>query len=675
MQHSVNFLEQLEPESQQRQHQARRAASVAIGVAAVFVIALTAWAAIVSGRVIAAAFDGRDALLAAKEAAEELDFERAGEQLAKAKTYFSQAQSGLKDLRPVTLLPWIGTQLSAAEDLATVGVDLIDVLEEIVDLGSELLRLSGLTEDMVEDIREGFDVSLSYDELSPETKRAVLQRLSGAGPDFAAMVAKIDLAVARLDALPQNELVSPIADALGPLRAQLGSARDSLDTLSIAAVILPEFGGLGKPSNILLLFTNNTELRPSAGFIGTYGIMVVSDGEIVELATRDVYHLDQAADPYSFAEPPVPLKRYNATNEWFFRDSNWSPDFAVASQDALGLYTKEVLALPADAREALQPLPVSIDAVVALTPTFASDILRITGPVTVGGQTFTAENIADTLEYQVEFGFAESGLPATQRKEILADLVNETKAKLFDLPLMDWERVIEAMSRNVDAKQLVLYSADQETQEVLTQAGWAGRATSETADTLLVVDANLASLKTDPEVLRTIDYAIDRSADGYVGRVTITYTHQGAFDWKTTRYRTYTRVYVPAGSTLLSSSGALRDDKLKNPSGAAGEVDVGSELGFTVFGAFTSIEPGETRELAFEYLLPASVTEAIENGRYDLTVLKQIGAAEHGLTLDLDFDKKVATAAPAELEHFWGDDVYSGAFGLESDVVVDVELE
>jgi hypothetical protein len=39
-----------------------------------------------------------------------------------------------------------------------------------------------------------------------------------------------------------------------------------------------------------------------------------------------------------------------------------------------------------------------------------------------------------------------------------------------------------------------------------------------------------------------------------------------------------------------------------------GQVDVMRDLGKTVFGAFWSIEPGETRQLTFKYRLPARVT-------------------------------------------------------------------
>ena len=150
--------------------------------------------------------------------------------------------------------------------------------------------------------------------------------------------------------------------------------------------------------------------------------------------------------------------------------------------------------------------------------------------------------------------------------------------------------------------------------------------------------------------------------------------HQGEFDWKTSRYRTYTRIYVPLGSELISSEGSLANDKLKNPDLNPGTVDVTEELDLTVFGTFTSIEPGETRTLSFEYQLPDSVTEAIDQDLYQLEVIKQIGAADHNLNLEFDFDKTIKAAYPGEEPDQFGDDLYRLSTKLDQDMQVTIEL-
>ena len=187
------------------------------------------------------------------------------------------------------------------------------------------------------------------------------------------------------------------------------------------------------------------------------------------------------------------------------------------------------------------------------------------------------------------------------------------------------------------------------------------------ADSLMVVDANLASLKTDIVVDRSIVYTLSPASDGYVAKVTIKYKNRGGFSWKTTRYRNYVRVFVPAGSELVASSGAMLNDKILDPQRLPSQIDVIDELGRRSFGAFVSVEPGETRQLEISYRLPALVATRIKLGSYSLYVQKQPGLVAVPLTIDLDFGKKVTVASPPELPARFGDNKYSFSTDLRLD--------
>jgi len=405
---------------------------------------------------------------------------------------------------------------------------------------------------------------------------------------------------------------------------------------------------------------NNAELRPGGGFIGNYGIATVNRGAIESVKTADVYALDHLAESQKEAAP-FPFQQYNATPYWFFRDANWSPDFSVSAGKLISKFKEESSVIPLPVRSTI-PNADSLDGVIAFTPTFASQLLKMVGPITVSGQTFTAENIADKLEYQVEYAYAKQGIPETQRKEIIGDLMDEVVKKLSAMPISNWETVLSLMQDAFKNRQFFVYHTQADTEEVLTRAGWSGRYLPKTPDVQLVVDANLASLKTDPVVDRTISYQIVKEKNGErIGRTSITYHHTGTFDWKTSKYRTYTRVYVPSGSTLISLNGAM------NAKGDVGSADVSSELGMTVFGAFIIIDPGQTKTLTFDYKLSDTVRSAIAKNTYALTVFKQNGAKNHALTLDLDFGKNVARAIPAEDAKEWGDTHYKMTTVLDQD--------
>jgi len=681
MPHDLNFLEHEEQASQLSPRKRRHIRSILIGLLIVFI----GWIVVVSiatGQVIASAFDGRDALLLARDAAIDLQFEEASGHLQDAETSFAKAKKGFFYLRPLRVVPWLGSQIRAAEAIVVSGQSVIDALGDVLDLGGELIRLSGLSEADIRLIMEGLSPTVTFDDLSSETKLAILMRLNRSASDLELTEAKIAIARAELSRINRDAVIAPVLGALEPVEERLAELQETIHILSIAAHLLPEFVGIGEEKTHLILFMNNAELRPGGGFIGTYGILNMENGDIQSLDTTDVYSLDRAAEPFIDVQPPAALSRYNATSIWFFRDSNWSPDFAISAGSVLGAYEREVRAIsesqvPPDAEVAGIVTP-QFDGVIGFTPDWAADLLEITGPLTAGGQTFDAQNVFDKLEYQVEFGYVGQGIPETQRKEILAQLVDEMKSALFSLPISEWVHVLQATEAAIENKQFVLFNTDEDAQSVIQRVGWGGVIEPKTSDKIMLVDANLAALKTDPAVERHLTYEIERNDSGeYIGRVTVVYNHTGIFDWKTTRYRTYTRLYVPEGSELLGVQGSLLNDRTQNPTGAAGPVDTEHDLaqaGFVTFGTFTSVEPGQSQTLVFEFALAESVERAIRSNDYALSFFKQIGAGNHSLTLDLDFDKNVSSATPSEDPNEWGDDRYLLNTKLDQDLEMMIEF-
>jgi|GEM_PF-5858992 len=81
---------------------------------------------------------------------------------------------------------------------------------------------------------------------------------------------------------------------------------------------------------------------------------------------------------------------------------------------------------------------------------------------------------------------------------------------------------------------------------VLASQNWDGHVEQDPSrNDFLLVDANLASLKTDPAVFRTTDYRISEQSDGSMQvHITRTYENTGKLNWKTTRYRTHSPGYT-----------------------------------------------------------------------------------------------------------------------------------
>jgi hypothetical protein len=643
----------------------RIAVAVGIGVllvaGALAAVTVPFW--LIGERVYAHASNGRDALLDAQRAAEGLDLDRAIERSRFAQAEFGIAKEHLVKLEPLIALPYLGPNLHAADRLLVTGSRTASAVEDVLLSVRDILGVVGEVE-ALPGLLSGHlpDASTLFRDLTPERKRAMLAAFATSAPRMKDAVGKIDEALVAIDDVAAEDVSPAFTAPLLPMRAKLAELRSSLEKALPYVEVLPSALGYPNGKYYLLFFQNNTELRPSGGFLGVYGLVRVQDAELVSVTTNDVYALDGPSESAPRPAPPEPIRRYIGIDKWYLRDANWSPDFGVSAALMEQFFAEESAVVYGAAN-----VP-AIHGIVAITPKVAEDVLRLVGPVTVEGKTFTPENVVDQLEFEVERGFAQQGVPFHERKAIVGVLVREIIDRLSALSFGELLGALDIVERNLEEEHILLAAKDPAAQALIRENGWGGRLKPATGDYVMVVDANLASLKSDPAVHRTIAYSVEPGPDGsYLGKVAITYDHRGRFDWKTTRYRTYTRLYVPDGAQFLGASGALVNDRLKDPAQRPGEVDVGKELGKTVFGAFTSIEPGQKRTLEFRYKLPSYVVQSIRAGEYALDVEKQPGTLGHGLTLDLDFGKTLASAEPPEERAEWGD----GRYRVRTDLRID----
>jgi hypothetical protein len=150
------------------------------------------------------------------------------------------------------------------------------------------------------------------------------------------------------------------------------------------------------------------------------------------------------------------------------------------------------------------------------------------------------------------------------------------------------------------------------------------------------VDANLASLKTDHIMERDLSYTVSPAEGGeFVAVASMEYRHPGTFDWRTSRYKTYARVFVPKGATLIE--GWVEERGVKRIIEDV-VIEQHEEMDKTSFGDFVVIEPGREQRVSFKYTIASDIVHNINTEKqYQLVTQKQIGLDGVGLTLDLDF--------------------------------------
>jgi len=643
-----------------------RARSVLIALALVFFVAamLLLPFGLIARRVYDQAMSGKNDILAAEQAVESLDVDMAIRLVDSAADKFSTSRSELEKLRFLSFLPYVDERVQAADGLLHTGSAAAEALRQTLgavrDIFSVVRDVEGLNGTLSSVLP---DASMLFKDMTPDQKRRILAGLASGAPRIRAAVDQVDAAILSFDGLPQSPTVISLKAKIGPLRGKLATLRGKLVSILPAADILPGVLGYPDAKNYLLIFQNDTELRPTGGFLSMVGELTVRDAELAGTDLNDVYALDGPSEATVRPAPPAPIRKYIVIDKWYLRDANWSPDFTVAAGTIGKFYQEEYAAAHSGAAAP------RIDGIIVVTPELATDILRVTGPITIDNKyKFDAANLVDELEFQVEKGFITAGIPFDQRKEIVGKLFREMISRVTSFSLAQLVGLVGDIHKNLAEGDILLWSQDQSLQKIILDNDWGGRLRDPRGDYLAVIDANLASLKTDPVVSRSIRYSLAPDGKGwFAGKAAVTYENRGKFTWKTTRYRTYTRVYVPDGTELLGVSGAMENDKLKDPAGHPGRADVGDELGRRYFGAFISIEPGEKKTLEFSFKLAPSVVKMIDGGAYLLDVDKQAGTSGRGLTLDLDFGKNLTAAEPAENTREFGDTKYRFSTDLDID--------
>jgi len=594
------------------------------------------------------------------------EFKEAANLISQSNSEFSQAKGLLDKIVILRQVPYLGRQLKAVDQVLVASIKLTDSGQKVVLLIDEIVAPLK-------------NESISYATITAAQKKEILNKIVQSEGLLNEVKQEIDDAQAAIDLIPQEGLVRPLSEGIAPLKENLPKVKSLIDQSLPMLKVIPKVVGFDQAKSYLFLLQNNSELRPTGGFIGTYGILKLQDGEIKVFDTDNVYNLDRSTQSIIKEPSPLPIAKYLEQKDWALRDINWAPDFPTTAQKALAMYKKENLTL-LDLKKSGQkiigekgveivdaiPYQEDLYGTIAMTPEILGALLKLTGPLVAGEMVFTDTNYQDQLELMVGKLYQELNIPIAERKSIIKKLADQIEIKLLTLPLSRWPEVLDIGFQALAQKQVLLYVNDPELEKLVLERGWGGEIKDTNNDYLAVFDSNMASLKTDQYVNRTIDYSLKWQNNDLVGTVKITYKNNADFTWKSTRLRTYTRVYVPLGSELVSSSGAMENDKIKDPAKTPGQVEVAQEFNKTYFGAFIAIEPHETGVLSFEYKLPQRIKEQINKGGYNLLVQKQPGVMPN-LTLDLKFDKNIKSATPPEEQKEWFNTAYNYSTPLNTD--------
>ncbi len=450
---------------------------------------------------------------------------------------------------------------------------------------------------------------------------------------------------------------------------KIDTLSSGIDLLGSSIDILPQTLGFEREVKYLVLFQNNMELRPGGGFIGSYGILTMRNGQVKDFKINDVYSAD--GQLVGHVEPPPPIRRYLPQPNWYLRDSNFDLDFtnnATRGAYFLNLETGE-----------------KVDGVIALDIDFVKDLLKSIGPVYLSDykETVDSSNLFKLTEEHSQKDFFPG---STQKKDFLSSLFRTIQSGVNTKKDMPYLSIAKNISNALSQKHLLLVSNNTSVSKTLSANNWSGSippeeipAQGEAIDVFGVSEANLGISKVNYFISRSFSKAqiIDDSGN-LSSTVSISYKN----DSPALPYKNYLRVILPSDSSLSTISfdnvstaivpqitdPAIYESKsFKPPLGV--ELSQETQSSFKVVGFYVEIAANSLKTISLTYTRTSQVFLSQEL-KYRLKLIKQPGISSTPFEFSLYFPKNYKTLnIPREAQ------VSDNKVSITTDLSLDREID
>lgn len=357
----------------------------------------------------------------------------------------------------------------------------------------------------------------------------------------------------------------------------------------------------------LILFQNPSELRPTGGFPGTYGVVSFKDGKLQDFKVDDVYNLDGQLQ--ELIVPPIQLQ--HITPNWGMRDANWFVDFPTSARKISTFFKKEA--------------GYDIDGVITFSPEIVAHVLDIVGPIEMPefNLTLDSKNLLPALQEEVEYKGDRK-----QPKQIIMDLAPRVLEKLYSAEPGKWLEVFNLLVSSMEQKDMLMYFRDLNLESFSVDKGFSGKVADIDSDYLMVTFTNVKGSKTDLVIDSSLKVQVTTESEDVKHKISITRAHNGGdsqYGFYNKQSPAYVRVLVPENAEFMGLIGNSRPDfkplidyansEFKKDDDLAKfeeESYIDQETGVTIykeagkkeFGFWMIINPGETKIIDLEYTVP-----------------------------------------------------------------------
>jgi len=318
-----------------------------------------------------------------------------------------------------------------------------------------------------------------------------------------------------------------------------------------------------------------------------------------------------------------------------------------------------------------------IDGIVAVDTHVLVEFLRVLGPINIYDDTFKrnrlfSADIAPICDcpkavYELEDASTRQvNFERSDRKNIIGLLMNQIlNMALGTSPSKYWGKLMQVLASEVNQKHVLAYFTDPVVQKAAEDFNMAGRIMNKTTksaiskyqdngtwDYIHINNSNMAGAKSNMFVSEDVVKDTTVNSDGTL-TTNLTITYKNPYEHSDCNVkqevaglclnaplRNWVRVYVPSGSTLVSSKGSINPKTSK-----AEDMSTYADLGKTIFEGFLIVNPMGTAKLELSY-----TSKIKPEGKYSVLIQKQPGTDKQQWTIRLNGKDRKRMSLDADTE-------------------------
>ena len=442
-----------------------------------------------------------------------------------------------------------------------------------------------------------FSKTLTPEMLKPVDGRLNVDLLRNGDTTLQNADSAIVAATGTLNAIDTTDTIGQVSSAKTTMLSALGKAHDQIVKVRGTVATVEGVLGMNGPRNYVLAFLNNAETTGLGGGPASLSLLTIDNG---------AFSITDQASSGNFPITDGPVRDIDQNlkdmyNQGIVSTLNWStsrPDFPTAGETIKAFWEKYRGG--------------TVDGVISIDPIALSDVLAVTGPMTLetqGNRQITADNAVSLLLHDIYLEVPEDQIQAKTdaffadaAKTIFSDVTSTTA---------DPAELLKAVNKAIDSGDIMAWSPRAEEAELLKGQKIAGVLPADNAKQSLVgtffrdVSVSKTDYYLETGVALQTDVCQNDQNPTFTETVTLhsTITEEEAqtlpyfvvgVNNKGRKFSTEVYIYGPVGATLTSA--AVGDTSVD-----ANTRSSSNDLGRPVARAIVDLAPGETNTVTVTF--------------------------------------------------------------------------